>query len=79
MKRITIAAAAPLGDELTPRDWRDLAWLLEVLDEWLLYAEPSTIRELDRLLQSIGATAGSTGLLKRLDELRQRIGRSREK
>lgn len=73
MKRITIAAATP-DDELSSRDWRDLAWLLEVFDEWLLYAEPTTIRELDRLLQSIGASAGSAGVLTRLGEMRQRIG-----
>lgn len=76
MSAVVAAPAAP-DDSLRPEDWRDLVWLLDVLDEWLLYAEPSTIRELDRLLRSIDATAGSPAVIARLSDLRRRLRRRR--
>lgn len=59
---------------LAPEDWRDLLWLMDVLDEWLLYAEPATVRELERTLESLRSTTPATVVVRRLRELRTRIG-----
>ena len=73
MKTITITTPDDhVG--LTPRELRDLAWLLRTFDEWLLYAEPATHRELARALKAVGSKSSTTQVVKRLGELRRRFG-----
>lgn len=59
---MTAAPALPNGS--------DAAWLLAMLDDWLLVAEPATVRELAAFLRSIGSQASATDVIRRLHEVR---------
>jgi hypothetical protein len=74
VKRSLRPASVP---DLGPEDWRDLRWLLRVLEGWLLVAEPSTIRELDRYLLSVGSDVRTPTVQRRLGEVQQRLQRLR--
>ena len=55
---------------LTAREWQDLGWLLAVLEDWLLIAEPATVLELAAFLRSIGSAVTTGEVIVRLRELR---------
>jgi hypothetical protein len=66
-----------MSRELSGQEWSDLVWLIAVLDDWLLYAEPSTVRELARYLQSVGSKTPPESVLQRLGQLRRQLRRIR--
>lgn len=78
MKTITITTPDEDARTLSAEELRDLSWLLGVLDEWLLYAEPSTIRELGQYLQSVGSKTTPPTVQKRVGELHRRIRELRD-
>lgn len=51
--------------------WDELAWLLSVLEDWLLIAEPATVKELSAFLQSIGSNARAADVIELLARVRQ--------
>ncbi len=69
---MTSAALAPAPEDFNTQERVDLAWLLAVLDDWLLYAEPGTVQELGRFLHSMGLETTPPAVLRRLGELRRR-------
>jgi hypothetical protein len=72
MNKIEVRTEAAL-----PADWwRNLAWMLDVLESWLLAAEPSTVRELDAYLRTIGMHSDASLVVHVLGELRDQMGRN---
>ena len=55
---------------LTAREWQDLGWLVAVLEDWLLIAEPATVLELAAFLRSISSAATTGEVIVLLGELR---------
>lgn len=65
------APGSDLG--LSPTDLGNLIWLLDMLDDWLLVAEPATIRELSAYLRSVGSRSSATDVVRQLGRLRSLV------
>ena len=76
MKSITVTAPHEGDGRLTPTEWCDLRWVLTVLDDWLLCAEPRTVQELGRSLRSAGKHTTPEAVLGRIAQLRSIVTRA---
>lgn len=54
--------------------WEELSWLLGVLEDWLLIAEPDTVRGLGNFLRSVGSAATAGDVIALLGRLRSMLG-----
>jgi hypothetical protein len=62
-------------DRQRQRCCTDLAWVLGVLENWLLVAEPATVHELAAYLRSIGSRASTSDVFEALARCRFKINR----
>lgn len=60
-------------ESMDPQQRRDLVVLLRLLEGWLLDAEPSTIRELDRYLTSVGVQSDASVVLEGIGQVLKRL------